>query len=204
MLLGVYAVFRTVARQFEAVVTTLVAAFTLFAYKAPYFHAELLFYGVNLGLFALLVELVRHPRAGVAVAAGAVGALAYLTRGSVLPAVALATAFLGLQALGGLRRVEGERQVRRPLVAAVLLVVTFLALLSPYLVDSKRIFGRYFYNANTAFYFWYDSWDEVVQGTRRTATESAGRICLLTKSLGLLSISASTRHAKASGGSRGA
>jgi hypothetical protein len=166
VLLGVYSVFRTVAREFEAVVTTLVAAFTLFAYKAPYFHPELLFYGVNLGLFALLVELVRHPRAGVAVAAGAVGALAHLTKGSVLPAVALATAFLGLQALGGLRRVEDERQVRRPLVAAALLVVTFLALLSPYLVDSKRIFGRYFYNATTTFYFWYDSWDEVVQGTR--------------------------------------
>ena len=118
VLLGVYAVFRTVAPQFEAVVTTLVAAFTLFAYKAPYFQPELLFYGVNLGLFALLVELVRHPRAGVAVAAGAVGALAHLTKGSVLPAVALATAFLGLQALGSLSRVEDERQVRRPLVAA--------------------------------------------------------------------------------------
>jgi len=166
VLLGVYAVLRTVAQQFEAVITTLVAAFTLFAYKAPYCQPELLFYGVNLGLFALLVELVERPRAGVALAAGAVAALAHLIKGSVLPGVALTTGCLGIQALCGLRRVEDERQVHRPLVAAVLLVVTFLALLSPYLVDSKRIFGRYFYNATTTFYFWYDSWDEVVQGTR--------------------------------------
>ena len=48
----------------------------------------------------------------------------------------------------------------------------------------------------------------MIPGTRScrapapTATESAGRICLLTKFLGQLSISVSTRHAKASGGSR--
>jgi hypothetical protein len=45
-------------------------------------------------------------------------------------------------------------------------VVIFLALLSPYLLNSKQAFGSYFYNVNTTFYAWYDNWAQASVGTR--------------------------------------
>lgn len=47
-----------------------------------------------------------------------------------------------------------------------LVIVVFLATVYPYISTSKRIFGRYFYNVNSTFYMWNDSWEEVKKGTR--------------------------------------
>ena len=44
-------------------------------------------------------------------------------------------------------------------------ILVFLLLLSPYLIESKAKYGAYFYNVNTTFYIWYDSWDEAKAGT---------------------------------------
>ena len=41
-----------------------------------------------------------------------------------------------------------------------LLLITCFAVLFPYLQTSKRVFGSYFYNVNSTFYFWCDSWEE--------------------------------------------
>ena len=43
--------------------------------------------------------------------------------------------------------------------------MAFLAVLSPYLLNSKRVFGHYFYNVNSTFYVWYDDWPAASQGT---------------------------------------
>ena len=48
----------------------------------------------------------------------------------------------------------------------MLIVFTFLAVEYPHISNSKRIYGHYFYNVNSTFYIWYDSWDDVMQGTR--------------------------------------
>jgi hypothetical protein len=50
----------------------------------------------------------------------------------------------------------------------VVLVLSFLGPLYPYISTSKRVFGSYFYNANTTFYIWHDSWGEA------TAIRDAG------------------------------
>jgi hypothetical protein len=49
---------------------------------------------------------------------------------------------------------------------APLVLSLFLLTLSPYLSESKRVFGHYFYNVNSTFYLWYDSWEQAKQGTR--------------------------------------
>jgi hypothetical protein len=41
-----------------------------------------------------------------------------------------------------------------------LVIVIFLALVFPYIATSKRVFGSYFYNVNSTYYFWCDSWEE--------------------------------------------
>jgi hypothetical protein len=68
---------------------------------------------------------------------------------------------------------EGPRQravraARWRAAAAVVLVVSFLFPMYPYISASKRVFDRYFYNANTTFYIWHNSWGEA------TAIRDAG------------------------------
>jgi hypothetical protein len=42
----------------------------------------------------------------------------------------------------------------------------FLMTVYPYISTSKRVFGSWFYNVNSTYYMWYDSWEEAVAGTR--------------------------------------
>ncbi len=42
----------------------------------------------------------------------------------------------------------------------------FLVTVYPYIRTSKQVYGQYFYNVNSTFYMWYDSWEEARQGTR--------------------------------------
>ncbi len=53
------------------------------------------------------------------------------------------------------------------LFAAVVATAVFLAVLSPYLLTNKRVFGQYFYNVNTTFYIWYEDWPHASVGTIR-------------------------------------
>ena len=72
--------------------------------------------------------------------------------------------------MGEVAAVVTRRRRRRSLAADVavpaIVVTTFLAVLSPYLVNSKQAFGAYFYNVNTTFYAWYDNWAQASVGTR--------------------------------------
>ena len=57
-----YLIFNRVSHSLEAATGTLVAAFTVFVYKAPYFQAEVLFYIIGLFLFSLLVSFVKKKK----------------------------------------------------------------------------------------------------------------------------------------------
>ncbi|NJO75788.1 MAG: hypothetical protein HC833_19720 [Leptolyngbyaceae cyanobacterium RM1_406_9] len=52
------------------------------------------------------------------------------------------------------------------ILSLALVISCFLITLYPYISTSKRVFGHYFYNVNSTFYIWYDSWEEAEQGTR--------------------------------------
>ena len=170
---GTFYLFRRYTAPPDAIVATFVAAFTMLAYRAPFFQAEVLFYGLSFALFILLLELIRRPRWGVAVAAGVIGGLAHLTKASVLPAVVLCLVCLLVRAVGAFwsKRAREKQTLQwsnvvMPLVCGLLFLLVFLGVLYPYISTSKARFGQYFYNVNSTFYMWYDSWDEVKQGTR--------------------------------------
>ena len=55
---------------------------------------------------------------------------------------------------------------RTLILRALLPILVFLVLLSPYFLESKARYGSYFYNVNTTFYVWYDSWAEAKAGTK--------------------------------------
>ena len=147
----------------------LVAAFGYFVFKAPYAQVELLFYTAWWLMFlACWLSLTRSGRRALAfgVLAGLLAAVAHLSKAAVLPfaglfiaASAVRSAFALFAPPGGGRRFVWEALV--PLV----FTLAFLAVLSPYLLNSKRVFGHYFYNVNSTFYVWYDDWPAASQGT---------------------------------------
>ena len=63
------------------------------------------------------------------------------------------------------RSLDGKG-VRRILYHALTPLVVFMILLFPYFQESKERYGSYFYNVNTTFYMWYDTWREANNGTR--------------------------------------
>ncbi len=148
----------------EARVAMLVTAFTLFVFRASYVQAELMFYTVSFFGFVALCRLWTRPSIGVAVLAGLLEALAFLCKGSVQPGLALFATLYLARAVWTARRDRASRLAGRGLVASVVeiavLVVSFLAPLAPYLAKSKEMYGSYFFNVNTRYVMWCDSWDD--------------------------------------------
>jgi hypothetical protein len=149
----------------------LVTGFLVFIFKAGWFQAELLFYFLNFCLFLEMLSLLQKPTYGLAILAGITAGLAHLTKASILPGLAIFSLVYALSlGLGWLRSRQaftfGRADLTRKLLVLPLVLVVFLSSVYPYISTSKRVFGQYFYNVNSTFYIWYDSWEEAKQGTR--------------------------------------
>ena len=160
------AFFATLSKLYASY-SLLVIAFLLFALKAPWLQAELLYYTLFGLAFILAVESIRRPKWYKSVAVGVLFALAHFTKFSALPALVIYTGSF-LIALAGkcYRRSLYPREVLRALAFAIAPAGLFLVLLYPYFRESKERYGQYLYNVNTTFYMWYDSWDEARAGVR--------------------------------------
>jgi hypothetical protein len=160
VLLGVlYVVFRLHFPSLAAVNLLLTVAFGYFVFKAGYVQAELLFYTFFLLTFVASCHAIEARTMGRALAlgatAGALAALAHLTKAAMLPfVIVLSIVMFGASAV-----------MRWRIAAGVALIVSFLGVLSPYLLTSKRVYGRYFHNVNSTFYVWYDNWPAASVGT---------------------------------------
>jgi len=173
LLAGLGTLFYRRFPRLHALNLALIVAFTVFIYKAGWVQAELLFYCLNVCVFLLVWRLLQEPSYTAAVAAGVAAGLAHLTKASIGPAL-LVFALVGL--LRGGRKVLQWRRSREegapresPLRALLVVPVTiavFLAVIFPYLRVSKRITGHAFYNVNSTFYLWYDSWEQAEAGTK--------------------------------------
>ena len=174
VLCGTWGLMRWWLPSLEASVLTLIAAFSVFVYKAAYAQSELLFYGVNFAVFLLLLRCLRRPSMRIALLCGVMAGVAYLTKASVPPMLAV---FLGWSGVAvavsfrkwwrtSLRGSPWHAPWMRQVLSAGLVVVAFLVTVSPYIYTSKQVFGRWFYNVNSTFYIWYDSWEEAKAGTR--------------------------------------
>lgn len=149
----------------------LVTGFMVFLFKAGWFQAELLFYFLNFCLFVELLQLLNKPSYPLAILTGVTAGLAHLTKASILPGLAIFGLVWAIQlGWGWLRRKEtparSARERAPQLLAGPLTALIFLAVVFPYISTSKRVFGQYFYNVNSTFYIWYDSWEEARLGTR--------------------------------------
>lgn len=162
---------------FESWLYVLLAAFTIFVYKAGYVQCELLYYFLSFCTFLFLWSCLKVPRLWMGICGGLLAGITYLTKASILPALFLFIFFYVIMhiiieilarvgVIAPLIRAHGQGHLVKKIVILMVFIGTFLAVLSPYITTNKKIFGRYFYNVNTTFYVWYDSWQEVEKGTK--------------------------------------
>ena len=155
---------------------SLIGAFGYFVFKAGYAQPELLFYVLFfiafLGCWHLLLRRERSLSLLWGLLAGTMAGLAYLTKALVPPFVALFLAVYAIQEIlwlaTCLRRARHTSHIGEATSSAIqqfawraaagfAMAVCFLAVVYPYIANSKRAFGQYFYNVNTTYYIWYDN-----------------------------------------------
>ena len=145
----------------------LVIAFLVFAIKSPFFQVEILFYTLFAFAFMLSLDTLISPKWYKSVGVGALFALAHFSKASGMPGLFIFISSYGILFLLKLfNRSLDREQVRQILVHGLTPLVVFMVLLFPYFQESKDKYGTYFYNVNTTFYIWYDSWSEAKKGTR--------------------------------------
>lgn len=172
LLLGLFLIFLRYLPPHAAINLFLMTAFTVFIFKAAYFQPELLYYFVSFCAFLGMVKLLVQPTWKLGLLTGGLLGLAHLIKPSVLPAVALfIVCFLAQSCYQFYKKHDfsqatfGELLKKDGIIFASV-VLTFLLVGAPLFYQNQRTFGSFFYNVNSNFYIWYDSWDEAVQGTR--------------------------------------
>ncbi len=142
-------------------------AFAVFLKRSVLVQTEVLFYLLVFILFLMFWRLIVSPNWRTAIFAGALLGIAHLTKASVLPLLVLWATVVAAQTIWDFceRSANSSQQWMR-LACVPIVIVCFLAVTFQYLQTSKRIFGRYFYNVNSTFYFWTDSWEEAESLTK--------------------------------------
>lgn len=143
------------------------AAFYVFIFRAAYVQAELSFYTLFFITFILLVLLLIRPTLKKSIVAGVLAGLAHLTKAAVLPLLIIFLfIFIAQQVFRLLRNTQAVKlKLTSNLINLFLSILAFFLIIGPYIYQSKKTFGSFFYNVNSTFYMWYDSWEEAKQGT---------------------------------------
>ena len=139
----------------------LIIAFFVFAIKSPFFQVEILFYTLFAFAFMLSLDTLLSPKWHKSIGVGVLFALAHFSKASALPGLLIFISSYGILFLSRLfSRSLNREQTKHILYHALTPPVVFMALLFPYFQESKEKYGNYFYNVNTTFYIWFDSWND--------------------------------------------
>ena len=151
----------------------LVIAFLVFAIKSPFFQTEILFYTLFGFAFMLSLDTLISPKWYKSIGLGILFALAHFSKASAMPGLFIFASSYSILFLHKLfSRSLSMGQVRQILYYALAPLVVFMSLLFPYFQESKERYGTYLYNVNTTFYMWYNSWEEVENGTKLAGDRS--------------------------------
>ncbi len=167
ILTGLFWFFQRYLPPVLTLIFMLITGFMVFMFKAPFFQAELLFYLLNFIGFLLLIRMLRMPTNKTGLMTGFLFGIAHMTKASVSIGLALFFLIMAAQILIDLvyHRVPYKKLLRHKVLPSTLLFLTFLLSISIYLINSKEVYGHYFYNVNSTFYIWYDNWQEAKVGT---------------------------------------
>ena len=162
LLLILAAIFRQYFSRLGSIALLVATAFGVFVYRVGTVHVEPLFFVVNFGAFVLLWQMLLTPRWWLALLAGVILGLAFLTKASALPAWPCWGAVFIAQSFGPRGTMTEPRGHYLLMRCALLMLLsaTFLLVVWPYIWTSKQRYGQFFYNVNSAHYMWCDSWPE--------------------------------------------
>jgi|CXWL01.1.fsa_nt_gi hypothetical protein len=160
----------------------LIVAVAVFAPQASYVQADLAYYALFFCSWWAMSRLIERPTLFRAIVVGLLLGLTYLTKASVLLAVPVLFGVLVLRAVlsrsNKIARAaqataspSNQRSVKRIVGAAVVTMLVFLAVIFPYLRNNNERFGRYFYNVNTTFFVWCDSWSQAQRFAEKYAID---------------------------------
>ncbi len=174
ILVGLFVVFRRYLGLVQTTALLGITAFTVFIFRAGYANPAHLFYFLSFVAFLLMCRMFVNPNPWTGILCGLTAGLAYLTKVSMLPGVIVFIVVFVMKEvftlLAGRSKTAGaatpDKGLAYRLVGLGLFVVLFMGVISPQIAANKRVFGTYFYNVNTTFYTWYDSWEEAKRGTR--------------------------------------
>ncbi|MGH8100579.1 MAG: hypothetical protein ACREIW_04730, partial [Chthoniobacterales bacterium] len=158
LLLGsFFLVLRRFFANFYSVALLVVAAFGVFIYRAETVEVEPLYYFLSFCAFILLLRMLIAPRWWLAMLAGPATAVAYLTKASMLPTIAIWSVVFAAQALWECRKLVRRREIGWRFGHLFLVLGTFAIIVFPYERTNKQLYGHYFFNVNSAYYMWCDS-----------------------------------------------
>ncbi len=131
----------------------------LYVFRAGYYQPELMFYSLFFLSLLLLLRCLLKPSWGLAVVTGAVFALTHFFKSSLPAAILLLGAGVAVRmALAAVRK--DWRAVAKEGAMGLVVPLTFAACLSPYLLNSWRVFGEPLYSAHTKYHMWVDTHEE--------------------------------------------
>ena len=166
VLVALFAVCRRAMPTWEAFLVTWSFGFLLAVIRAPYVQPETVFYLTFFLSFALLIRQLEAPTWGNGVLAGIALAATFILKSAVIPLLALFFACVGLKLL-----VDLVIAWRRPgsvpwksfmgrIGKTLVVPVVFMALLSPYLFTTWKLFGSPFWDVHSKYYMWMDTAEE--------------------------------------------
>jgi hypothetical protein len=157
-----------------AINVALVTAIGVWINIAGSFEPEILYYFLAFAAFILMSRSIHDPNVVIMLVTGAIVAFAFLTKASIIPSIPL---FIACFLLFDLRSYRKPASLLKRVVLLISFLAAFAAIAGPYLLQSERKYGSYFYNVNQ-FYFWCDSWGEAKKfshdyGDRYSAVSSS-------------------------------
>jgi hypothetical protein len=160
LLLGLFFIFRRFFPPLYAVGLLAATAFGVFLYRAPIAQTEVLFYSLSFCAFVLFWRMLAAPRWWLAIVCGITMGLTHLAKASLLPAVGIWVMVFVVQIFYPRNRLANHTGRLGRVGLMFLVLATFLSVIFPYIRNSKRIYGQYFYNVNSNFVMWCDTSDE--------------------------------------------
>ncbi|MFC2061075.1 hypothetical protein ACFLUV_01025 [Elusimicrobiota bacterium] len=157
LLICLFFIFKKYLSIFQASILLLIVAFTVFIFKAAFVQAELLLYFLGFFGFFLMCRNFFKPSWQLGLMIGALVAAGYLTKASVLPGFILYI-MVGIFKMAYELYKKKRTGIRSQVLSMICSIFVFLLILFPYLHNNKKIYGKCFYNVNTTYYMWYDSW----------------------------------------------
>jgi hypothetical protein len=168
ILLALFLILRRHFPETWSLSLVVLTAFGVFLKRAVLVQTEVLFYLIVFVVFLMFWRLLVSPNWKTAILAGLLLGIAHLTKASVLPLLVLWVVVMGANTIWEF----SDRSATTPhhrwtrLAGILIVIVCFLGVTFQYLRTSKRIFGKYFYNVNSTFYIWTDSWEEAESLTK--------------------------------------